>query len=176
MKRIITSIIVLFIGLLIVTGCEKEDNKQSSSGKIDSVDDLTSESGTLNCTRQGYASGDIKPSFSYVVTYRGGELLTLRAIEKVSSESGTGLDEYYSAYLNIDEKYKGLDYYNSKVIKDDNSVTRDTTIDYEHVDIDKLLHIEGNEDNIIDENGKASLDMWLALAKRFGTVCNESSN
>ena len=63
-----------------------------------------------------------------------------------------------------------------KVIKDDNSVTRDTTIDYEHVDIDKLLHIEGNEDNIIDENGKASLDMWLALAKRFGTVCNESSN
>ena len=133
MKRIITSIIVLFIGLLIVTGCEKEDNKQSSSGKIDSVDDLT-------------------------------------------SESGTGLDEYYSAYLNIDEKYKGLDYYNSKVIKDDNSVTRDTTIDYEHVDIDKLLHIEGNEDNIIDENGKASLDMWLALAKRFGTVCNESSN
>ena len=64
----------------------------------------------------------------------------------------------------------------NSLIKDDNSVTRDTTIDYEHVDIDKLLHIEGNEDNIIDENGKASLDMWLALAKKFGTVCNESSN
>ena len=176
MKKIITSIFVLFIGLLVVTGCEKEDNKQSSAEKVDSVDDLTNKSGTLNCTRQGYANGDIKPSFSYTVTYRDGELLTLRAIEEVSSESGTGLDEYYSAYLKIDEKYKGLKYYDSKVLKTDNSVTRDTTIDYEHIDIDKLLHIEGNEDNIIDENGKASLEMWLALAKRFGTVCNESSN
>ena len=38
------------------------------------------------------------------------------------------------------------------------------------LDIDTLLAIEGEEDNII-EDGKAKVDKWLTLAKKFGTKC-----
>ena len=187
MKKILNSILIIFIGLFVIvlTGCSKEDSSTTTdtgsdtvvdkaSSTIKSTDDLANKSGILTCTREGTASGDLVPSFSYVITYREGELLTLRAIEKVSSPTGTGLGAYYDAYLAINKNYEGLDYYTSNVTKTDTSVTRDTLIDYEHIDTDKLLHIEGNEDNIIDDNGKASLDMWLTLANKFGTKCDES--
>ncbi len=185
MKKILSSLLVLVLGLILVTGCEKGEKKvqntnstpnttTNSNGKITSSKNLVNSSGILTCTREGVGEGDILPTFSYVVTYRDGELLTLRAIEKVSSESGTGLDSYYNAYKNINSKYDGLDYYNSVITKTDTFVTRDTTIDYEHIDIDKLMEIEGREDNIIDDNNKASLDKWLTFANKFGTKCDES--
>ena len=43
-------------------------------------------------------------------------------------------------------------------------------INYDKVDIARLLEIEGSEDNII-EDGVAKVDKWLTLAKRFGTKC-----
>ena len=38
--------------------------------------------------------------------------------------------------------------------------------------MEKLLEIEGEEDNII-ENGKAKVEKWLTLAKKFGTECED---
>lgn len=188
MKKILSSLLLVILLLVFVSGCGDKDNTKDqtgttnttpkttdSSGKINSSSELVNKTGMLTCTREGTASGDITPSFSYVVTYREGELLTLRAVEKVSSPSGTGLEAYYNAYMNINKNYDGLEYYSSEVTKTDTTVVRDTTIDYEHIDTERILRIEGNEDNIIDENGKASLDMWLKLANKFGTKCNESS-
>ena len=181
MKKILSSLFIIILLLVFVSGCEEKESttttntQTNTSGDISSADDLVNKEGMLTCTREGVGQGDITPSFSYVVTFRDGELLTLRAIEKVSSPSGTGLEEYYNAYLNINTKYEGLEHYNSEVTKTDTTVTRDTFIDYEHIDTEKILQIEGNEDNVIDEDGKASVDMWLKLASKFGTKCNESS-
>ena len=57
-----------------------------------------------------------------------------------------------------------------KVIRDDNSVTSNITINYDKIDIDQLLNIEGSKDNIV-EDGKAKVDKWMSLAKKFGTKC-----
>ena len=38
------------------------------------------------------------------------------------------------------------------------------------IDTDKLLEIEGEEDNII-KDGKVKLDDWLDFAEQFGTKC-----
>ncbi len=187
MKKVISSILIICIGLLIITGCEKKDkgsiekmkeqleqqNGGTSSSKIQSTDDLNNKSGLLTCTREATAEGDLKPYFSYVVTYKDAYLLRIHSIEKVSSESGTGLDAYYDAYVNINKKYEGLDGYNSQVNKTNTSVTRDTIIDYENIDTAKLLEIEGSENNIINSKGKASLNKWLTLATKFGTKCSE---
>ena len=63
-----------------------------------------------------------------------------------------------------------MDYYDTKVTRGDTSVTRNAIINYDKIDIEKLLEIEGEEDNII-ENGEAKVDKWLSLAKKFGTKC-----
>lgn len=49
----------------------------------------------------------------------------------------------------------------------------DAIINYDKIDIDKLLEIEGEEDNIIVGN-KAKLSLWLELAGKVGTVCEEA--
>ena len=53
-----------------------------------------------------------------------------------------------------------------------NSVTYTIYIDYDKIDVDGLLSIEGAEDNII-KRGKAKLSLWLDLAGKMGTLCEE---
>ena len=43
-------------------------------------------------------------------------------------------------------------------------------INYGKIDTDKLLAIEGEEDNVI-KDGKVKLDDWLDFAEQFGTKC-----
>ena len=58
------------------------------------------------------------------------------------------------------------------MIRTSNSVLNETTINYDEIDIKKLLDIEGEEDNII-EDGKAKVDLYIALLKRFGGTCED---
>ena len=45
-------------------------------------------------------------------------------------------------------------------------------INYDKVDVRKILSIEGEKDNIF-ENNKAKVEKWKSLAKKFGTKCEE---
>lgn len=173
MKKISLIIFTLFV-VFLITGCEdkKDVSDSRDDGKIDSIDDIVLETGKLSCTREGSASDGVSPSLKYYVTYKDDLLLKLHSVEKITSDNLDSLDEYENAYKKINEYYKNLRYYDTKVIRDSNSVTRDTIINYEKIDIDKLLSIEGEEDNII-KNGKAKLSLWLEFAKKFGVVCTE---
>ena len=90
----------------------------------------------------------------------------------VKTSNQDDLDIYEDAYNNINKNYDGLKYYDSEVIRTKDSVSRDTIINYDKIDIDELLAIEGKDDNII-EDGKAKLNIWLDFASKFGTTCNE---
>ena len=75
-------------------------------------------------------------------------------------------------YKKIAQNYDGLEYYDTNVTRTENTVVNDTTINYEKLDMDSLLAIEGEEDNVV-EDGKVKLATWLAFAEKFGTVCEE---
>ena len=105
--------------------------------------------------------------------YYTGEILNiLKSEEKVISSDQDVLTTYENAYKKIHTNYAGLDYYDTEVVRGDTTVTSTITINYDKIDIDKLLAIEGEEDNII-ENGEAKVDKWLTLAKKFGTKCED---
>lgn len=152
-------ILVLIISVFLIVGCNKKDNSNN-------------ESGSMSCKKEVNAPDGVKPTLTYDLTYKNGEIITLHSIEGIESDRKDKLDEYETAYRNINNNYKGLKYYNSKVTRTDNSVIRETTINYEKIDTTKLLKIEGEEDNII-ENGKATLKKWKEICKKFGTVCHE---
>ena len=65
-----------------------------------------------------------------------------------------------------------MKYYDTNIVRDSNSVTYTIYIDYDKIDVDGLLSIEGAEDNII-KRGKAKLSLWLDLAGKMGTLCEE---
>ena len=65
-----------------------------------------------------------------------------------------------------------LEVNDNKITRSSNSVTNEITINYEKIDMGKLLDIEGEEDNVI-ENGKVKLDTWLSFAKKYGVTCED---
>lgn len=164
-----SSLILILVFLILVTGCF---HKKPSTDIIKSNDDLNNKTGSITCSRKANVDEGITPTFKYNISYKDNNILVLHSIEKITSNDTNYLDQYEEAYKNINKHYKNLKYYDSKVLRTNDSVTRDTTINYEKINTDKLLSIEGEEDNII-VNGKAKLNKWLSFAKKFGTICYE---
>lgn len=158
-KKLIT-ILILFISFFVV-GCKKNNTISLYDGV-----------GKLSCSREGSLDGG-SVSFNYDIDYKNGYITRLHSTEKVTSEDNSILDTYEEAYKNIFANYKGLKYYDNNITREENTVICDTVINYQKIDIDKLLEIEGSEDNVI-EDGKVKVITWKSFAEKFGTTCQKS--
>lgn len=162
--------ILILVCTIFLTACssKKEQTKVESNGEVINTSSMKHK----KCTRTGNAGTGIDVSLNYDLYYTGDILNILHSEEKVVATNESDLDTYEEAYKKIYKNYEGLKYYDAKVERGDTSVTSDLTINYDKIDIDALLSIEGEEDNII-ENGKAKVDKWITLAKKFGTKCED---
>ncbi len=162
--------ILILVCTVFLTACssKKEQTKVESNGEVINTSSMKHK----KCTRTGNAGTGIDVSLNYDLYYTGDILNILHSEEKVVATNESDLDTYEEAYKKIYKNYEGLKYYDAKVERGDTSVTSDLTINYDKIDIDALLSIEGEEDNII-ENGKAKVDKWITLAKKFGTKCED---
>ena len=167
-------LLLLFI-IVLVSGCSSklEEVPTENFENIVSSEVNVGGTGKLTCTRDAVAGEGIDVDLRYMINYKNGYIQELHAIEKVTSNDQNSLDEYENAYKKISSYYEGLKYYDTSVIRDSNSVTNNTVINYEKIDMDKLLEIEGEEDNVI-ENGKVKLSTWLGFASKLGTTCEEA--
>ena len=156
MMKILRSSIVLVM-VLLLAGCGSNS--------------FVSSDGVKKCTRTGTVTNG-STEMNYEVYYKGEYVVLLHSTEKIISDSSSVLDTYEEAYKSIFKQYEGLEYYDNKITRSSNSVTNEITINYEKIDMGKLLDIEGEEDNVI-ENGKVKLDTWLSFAKKYGVTCEE---
>ena len=156
MMKILRSSILLVI-ILLLAGCGSNSSVSSD--------------GVKKCTRTGTVTNG-STEMNYEVYYKGEYVVLLHSTEKIISDSSSVLDTYEEAYKNIFKQYEGLEYYDNKITRSSNSVTNEITINYEKIDMGKLLDIEGEEDNVI-ENGKVKLDTWLSFAKKYGVTCED---
>ena len=163
-------ILLIFVAVLLLTGCDNNSNETEEKTVTEDVE--TDEMVHKHCTRSSTNSGGVSTELSYEIYYTGEKLNLLESTEKVISDNSDKLDEYQEAYEKINKYYKDLKYYDTEVTREDNSVTRSTTINYDKIDIDILLDIEGEEDNIIEDK-EAKVQLWLDLAKKFGTKCKK---
>jgi len=136
--------------------------------------------GSLYCSRNGVAQGDLTVNMKYVVNYENNYITTYYSIEGVQIEDGKDseknqeyLTQYYDAYNSIKSNYDDIEDYTITVNKENNYVTMEIEIDYNKVDVSKIISIEGEEDNIF-ENKKASVSKWLDLASSVGTECEKT--
>ena len=178
----IGKIAVLLIAILLLAGCgkenetttkntqEKKTSEPSINNKTEVPESQTEGMSKLTCTREADAGSDIDVNLDYEVYYQGEHIQILHSTEQVVTDNQETLDEYENAYKGIYKNYEGLKYYDNTVKRTDNSVTSDTVINYGKIDIDKLLDIEGEEDNVI-KNGKVKLDDWLEFTEKFGMKC-----
>ena len=180
MKKIVKSSLILLVLCLFLVGCQKKDkdvdvvNVSNTKGKVAEKGNQNVNvkgSGTLKCKREGNAIDNLETDLSYTVTYQDGVMISIHSIEKVSGDSESALKQYYDAYNKIKENYKDIKYYDMTVTKDKNSVTNDTTINYDKVDVSKIIKIEGREGNIFDEDNKPILKKWITMGKKVGLTC-----
>ena len=157
-------IISLFLIVILLCGCHNKENIIISGQSIN-----TSKMEHKHCTRNGALTGG-EVVLEYDIYYTGDVLNIIKSMEKVISDDQDILTSYESAYKGIHEHYEGLEYYDTEVIRNDNSVTSTISINYDKLDIDKIISIEGEEDNIFVDK-KANVNKWLELAKKFGTTC-----
>jgi len=175
MKKILY-LIILIIPILLLTGCDSDTQEKSNKPVIKTIESNGEEIKTKNmtqmyCTREASATG-IEVNIHYDIFYTDDKLNIVHSVEQVISPDPSKLDTYEKAYKGIHEHYIGLEYYDTKVERNDTSVTSDITINYDKIDIDKLISIEGVEDNVF-ENKVPKYSKWIALAKKFGVKCEE---
>lgn len=160
---------MLLLALISTTACTKQDEGSKIISNGSPVN--TSKMQHKHCTRQGKVEGG-SANLSYELFYTGETLNILKSEEQIISNSQDVLKTYEDAYRKIHKMYEGLQYYDTEVVVNDTSVTSVITINYDKINKSKLLSIEGEEDNII-ENGTAKVSKWLELSKKFGTKCEE---
>ncbi len=187
----IAKLLIILILMVSVVGCGSEEKKETltsqsttSNQEQEPITNLESyDKGYLEvseedskglevkeCTRSATGENNVEVKLNYTLYYQGEYLKILHSKEEIITDDQDVLDEYQTAYINIYKNYEDLDYYTTSVVRENNSVTNDTVINYDKLDTDKLLEIEGEEDNII-KDGKVKVSDWLEFAEKFGTKC-----
>ena len=163
MKKVFV-IVSLFLVIILLCGCEDKENVVINGKTIN-----TSKMEHKHCTRNGTLDGG-EVKLEYDIYYTGDVLNVVKSLEKVISPDENILNSYEQAYKGIHAHYIGLDNYDTEVVRGDTSVTSLMNINYDEIDIDELIRIEGEEDNIFD-NKVPSVSKWLEFAKKLGTKC-----
>lgn len=165
MKKL--SIIVLLVLVsIILCGCES-NKKEKVIINNESVN--TASMVHKHCTREGALTG-AEVKLEYDVYYTGDVLNLLISTEGIVTADEELLNTYEDAYKKIHEHYKELEYYDTEVVRGDTTVTSIMRINYDKIDIPKLIEIEGTSDNIF-ENNVAKLSKWMELAEKVGMQC-----
>lgn len=164
-KRTLGFILVLL--LLFTTACSKtvtvvNEDGTSQKMKVKKVHE--------HCTRVGSMQGNAQADLNYEIYYTGEVLNKIESTEKVTSIDESILDQFEEAYKQIHAYYEGLKYYDAEVTRTSNSVTNKIVINYDKIDAEKLLEIEGEEDNIFEE-GVPKVAKWKELTKKVGMTC-----
>ena len=187
MKKKSSLILLIILSLFLVTACEEQTSNQQSNQNVvinDNSEDETTDNSSNNevvktgikkhktCTREANAGANIDVNLNYDVYYTDDILNLLISQEEIITEDQETLDEYEDAYRKIAKYYENLEHYDQIINRTSNSVLYKTTINYDQIDIQELLDIEGEEDNII-KDGEAKVELYLSLLKKFGGKCED---
>jgi len=159
-RKIRVILILIIVGVL--TACTTT-NKEEKDYKM------------IECTRnaQSSAGNNVDLDLSYKIYYKDDYVKKVVATDKVKSTDGSIINQYANSYKKIYEAYDGLKYFSNKITVTKDSMTSVTEIDYAHIDTDKLLEIEGKDDNVVNAEGKVPLKDFLAFYKKYGAKCDD---
>lgn len=126
-------------------------------------------SGLMVCTMNS-TSYNVNFNTRYEVKYEKRIVTYVTSKEIISSSDESILDNYKMYLENMYTNYKKLDYYNNKVVINDDKLISTTSIDYKKIDTDKLIDIDRSNSAIIEE-GKVYLKRIKRQYENIGASC-----
>ena len=115
--------------------------------------------------------GNIHIKMHYEVTFLGEYVKTVKTEEELTSSDKNTLKGYKNTIEDVYKKYDDIDYYDYKIeMKDDHTLISHVSIDYDHVDIDKIVALSDSSDQLI-KNGKVKLSDIKEVYENVGATC-----
>lgn len=153
-------IFIFFLALVLVTGCVNNEEKDYK---------------VMHCTRdaKSTAGDNVNIKLSYQIYYKDNYVKKVIATDEVTSSDSSVIEQYASSYKKIYASYDGLEHFSNKIDVSNHSMTSVTVIDYAHIDTDKLLEIEGKDDNVVNKDGKVPLKDFIAFYEKYGADCDQ---
>lgn len=187
MRKLIKLSIVLFIGVLVFTGCsdkndtkldkdsEKRENiKEDSKVEKDPGEENNQDSEgtkTMTCKRAGTITTGVTADLTYEVTYTDLYVDKIHTVEKLMSENVAYLNLYKQKVEEGYSSYKDLEYYNYDITIKDGVLTSVVDIDYSKIDTNKMIEIDPNNATLI-KDGKIKVSDMKILYHSTGAVCD----
>lgn len=155
MKKISITIILVLI-LILSVGCEKKDK------------DLK----VINCKIDSVPADSIKVKRTYKIYYKKKLVKRTESEDIITSDDKDLIKKYSTAYQSLANRYQDINDYDFTVKTKKDKVIVRINIDYDKVDVDKILEIEGKDDNIFTGK-KVYLDKLLKWTEEHGITCEE---
>ena len=152
-------LIVIIVVLIAMTiGFIVGNNKGPINGKL--VCKYSSDSNTMN------------NSFEYNMKFKMRNVTRLETIENISSDDVELLKTYMESLEELTKKYQDLKYYNVDMSLKNNNLIVKTTIDYDKLDMNKYLKIEGEK--VYIKNKKVKVIKLKEIYEKNGASCKYS--
>jgi len=151
-------IFALVIGLILITGCGTESNKEVVKKCTLTTNDVVN-GYKLEAEYNIYGTGKV---IDKVVTTE----TVISDDEDILDYFEENLDDTYSA---TNEAYGG---YTNEITKEDGKLTSKTTIDYSVMNLDQYVKDNPSMRNYISSDNKLLIEGIVALYEQLGATCN----
>lgn len=154
MKKVLFSI-VLIIGVVLITGCGKVEEK------------------VMTCTlTQKDVVNNYELNSTYEVNYAGEVVNNVTSTEVITSSDAAVLSNFETQlkdiYNAMEENYGG---YNIDIKNDGQKVTALVKINYEKLNLDKLIEENSAMKSYVNKNNRLTLDGIKTMYKAQGITC-----
>ncbi len=159
MKKI--NLILLIFICLIFTGCfnKKEKKVEEKSSVVETV-----------CRGEEKMENGITANVRYELKSQDDKVLNLKSIETIESDDISFLEETKKSIENTYSIYSDIKYYEYDVNINENKLISTVNIDYDKIDLNKLVSIDEGNKNIIVDN-RVSLSYLKNMYESLGSVC-----
>ena len=128
---------------------------------------VSSEVKTMVCTKTG-KQNNLEIDLRYEVEYQSDVVEKVKSQEKIKSSTPSVLESYKDSVTYA--PYKDIEYYNTDLVIDGDTLTSTVIIDYSKIDTKKLIEIDSSIGQIL-KDGKISISDMQSLYESIGATC-----
>lgn len=144
-------LLLVFFGIILLTSCSSRNVMKCSykSKEDDRIIDL-----------------------SYKIKHKGSKVVSVKSVEKVTSNDQSIIDSYKDDVESFYEPFKYIDNYNYKIKSNNKSITVTTSIDYSKIDLSEMIMIDPDIEQLMDD-GYIDIDQMKISYENLGLECKK---
>lgn len=144
-------LLLVFFGIILLTGCSSRN--------------------VMKCSYKG-KEDDRTIDLSYKIKHKGSKVVSVKSVEKVTSNDQSIIDSYKDDVESFYEPFKYIDNYNYKIKSNNKSITVTTSIDYSKIDLSEMIMIDPDIEQLMDD-GYIDIDQMKISYENLGLECKK---